>query len=81
MYSAGGRGEEEKEFVKGIPNPYLCTKYTNSYGMKNLPLGIQHFDQLIEKDCIYVDKTQQLHQLINDFQAAFLSPPLSIVGK
>lgn len=75
MYSAGGRGEEEKEFVKGIPNPYLCTKYTNSYGMKNLPLGIQHFDQLIEKSCIYVDKTQQLHQLINDFQAAFLSRP------
>ena len=43
--------------------------------MKKLPLGIQHFDQLVERGCIYVDKTQQIHQLLIDFKAAFLSRP------
>jgi hypothetical protein len=48
-------------------SPYLAN-------MKQLPLGIQHFDQLIEKDCIYVDKTAQLAELLK-IQAAFLARP------
>jgi Predicted AAA-ATPase len=43
--------------------------------MKNLPLGIQHFDELIERKAIYVDKTAQIYSLLSDFKAAFLSRP------
>jgi len=43
--------------------------------MKNLPLGIQHFDQLIVKDCIYVDKTPLICQLLSQYQAVFLARP------
>jgi Predicted AAA-ATPase/PD-(D/E)XK nuclease superfamily len=43
--------------------------------MKNLPLGIQHFNQLIERPCLYVDKTKLIVQLLNQFQTVFLSRP------
>jgi len=43
--------------------------------MKNLPLGIQNFRKIIEGDYIYVDKTQYIHNLINESSYYFLSRP------
>ncbi len=44
--------------------------------MKNLPLGIQTFAKLIEEDYLYVDKTQDIYNLISDGgQNYFLSRP------
>ena len=48
------------------------------YGMdrlKLLPLGIQDFSILREKDCLYVDKTRLIHQLTHTKRAVFLSRP------
>jgi len=43
--------------------------------MKNLPLGIQHFDQLIENGCLYVDKTPLIGQLVRQCRTVSLSRP------
>ena len=43
--------------------------------MKNLPLGINTLSKLINKNCIYVDKTEMAWQLIRQPGAFFLSRP------
>ena len=43
--------------------------------MKNLPIGIQSLQQLRDKNCIYVDKTQLVHQLVTTGSYYFLSRP------
>ena len=43
--------------------------------MKKLPLGIQSFRKLIEEDCVYVDKTHYIYDLINGASCYFLSRP------
>jgi hypothetical protein len=43
--------------------------------LKRLPVGIQSFEKLITTDCLYVDKTQQMYDLINRGSVYFLSRP------
>jgi Predicted AAA-ATPase/PD-(D/E)XK nuclease superfamily len=43
--------------------------------MKNLPIGIQSLGQIRAKNCIYVDKTQLVHQLVTSGTYYFLSRP------
>ena len=43
--------------------------------MKKLPLGKQNFEDIIERDLLYVDKTQQIYQLIQNGDLYFLSRP------
>jgi len=43
--------------------------------MKNLPIGIQEFSEIITNDCYYIDKTNLLYQLINAGKTYFLSRP------
>jgi Predicted AAA-ATPase len=43
--------------------------------MKNLPIGIQTLPQIRAKNCIYVDKTQTIHQLVTTGTYYFLSRP------
>ncbi|MBF0360974.1 MAG: ATP-binding protein [Oligoflexia bacterium] len=43
--------------------------------MKMLPIGIQSFEKLIEMNCIYVDKTKFLYNLIKSGTTYFLSRP------
>ena len=43
--------------------------------MKNLPIGIQTLVQIRAKNCIYVDKTQLVHQLATTGTYYFLSRP------
>jgi len=41
----------------------------------NLPIGIQTFKDLIDWDYIYVDKTKEAFELVNNFRYVFLSRP------
>ena len=43
--------------------------------MKNLPLGIQTLSEIRAKNCIYVDKTELVHQLVTTGKYYFLSRP------
>ncbi|GHU72594.1 ATPase AAA [Bacteroidia bacterium] len=43
--------------------------------MKNLPIGIQSFAKLRQRDCLYVDKTKDILQLITTGGVYFLSRP------
>ncbi|MDR0863320.1 MAG: AAA family ATPase, partial [Candidatus Symbiothrix sp.] len=43
--------------------------------MQNLPIGIQSFAKLRQGDCLYVDKTQDILQLITTGGVYFLSRP------
>jgi len=42
---------------------------------KKLPIGIQNFNEIIETDCVYVDKTGFIKQLIDHGKHFFLSRP------
>lgn len=43
--------------------------------MKKLPIGIQDFRELRERNSVYVDKTAIIHQLVEDSKYYFLSRP------
>ncbi len=43
--------------------------------MKNLPIGLQTLPKLREKNCVYVDKTQMIHSLVEKGIYYFLSRP------
>ncbi len=43
--------------------------------MKKLPIGEQSFEKLIQDDCVYVDKTQHIHNLVTTNSYYFLSRP------
>ena len=43
--------------------------------MKKLPIGIQTFEELIEENYIYVDKTHYIHDLITTGKYYFLARP------
>ncbi len=36
--------------------------------MKKLPIGITTFSEIIEKDYLYIDKTQIAHDLIKNYK-------------
>ena len=43
--------------------------------MKVLPIGIQSFTKLRDKNCVYVDKTELIHQLLMGSGAYFFARP------
>ncbi len=43
--------------------------------MKNLPLGMQSIEKILDEDCVYVDKTDVIYKLITEGQYYFLSRP------
>jgi Predicted AAA-ATPase/PD-(D/E)XK nuclease superfamily len=43
--------------------------------MKNLPLGMQNLSEIREMNCIYVDKTRFVHQLVTTGKFYFFSRP------
>ncbi|BAI79854.1 conserved hypothetical protein [Deferribacter desulfuricans SSM1] len=43
--------------------------------MKKLPVGIQSFRKIREENYIYVDKTKEAYELVNNFTYVFLSRP------
>ena len=42
--------------------------------MKRLPIGIEDFKELIDKDCYYVDKTSFITDIINEKVALYIRP-------
>lgn len=42
---------------------------------RNLPIGIQTFEELISRNCVYIDKTQFIQNLISVGKPYFLSRP------
>ena len=42
--------------------------------MKRLPIGIEDFKELIDKDCYYVDKTSFITDIINEKVALYTRP-------
>ena len=43
--------------------------------LKKLPLGYSDFKRIVDEDCVYVDKTQLIHQMITSGGYYFLSRP------
>jgi len=43
--------------------------------MKKLPIGIQTFEKIRKEDYVYVDKTEEAYNLINNYSYTFLSRP------
>ncbi len=43
--------------------------------MKELPIGVQTFDKIIEGGYMYVDKTGYVYEIANKFEYVFLSRP------
>jgi hypothetical protein len=43
--------------------------------MKKLPIGIQTFSKIIEEDYLYIDKTKEAFDLIDNYKYVFLSRP------
>ena len=43
--------------------------------LKKLPIGQSSFENLIDNNCVYVDKTEKLYKLITEGQFYFLSRP------
>ncbi len=48
---------------------------TGIFFMKKLPIGEQSFEELIQTDCVYVDKTEHIYNLITENKYYFLSRP------
>jgi len=48
--------------------------------MQVLPLGIQTFSEIIERDNLYVDKTQHIYRLLRAGKYFFLSRPRSLMS-
>lgn len=44
-------------------------------GMKDLPIGVQTFEDIVSGNYYYVDKTGLVHQIANKFKYVFLSRP------
>ena len=43
--------------------------------LKKCPLGVQTFEKVIEEDLLYVDKTQYIYSLAQNYSCVFLSRP------
>jgi hypothetical protein len=43
--------------------------------LKKLPIGIQTFSEIIENNYIYIDKTKEAYELIDNYKYTFLSRP------
>ena len=51
---------------------YIFLTFTD---MKKLPIGLQNFKEIIERGYLYVDKTQQIFDLIDKGKLYFFSRP------
>ena len=55
-------------------NSYLCSESKRLWHMK-YPIGIQTFEKVIQRGCVYVDKTDLVYSLVKDGDVYFLSRP------
>ena len=66
-----------KSFIEKLlsKNKNYKRKKNIQEGMKDLPLGIQDFKKIREKNYLYIDKTEHLYNLIDRGEVYFLSRP------
>jgi len=64
------RGRIDKSRIR-----YNGLKKSKSEKMKKLPIGIQTFQKIIDGDYLYIDKTQDIYELITNNSYIFLSRP------
>ena len=57
------------------PVPRYVPGYDDEVSRRRLPIGMQTFRELREKDCYYVDKTAYVERLIHEGKHYFLSRP------
>ncbi|MDR3251258.1 MAG: AAA family ATPase, partial [Tannerella sp.] len=43
--------------------------------MKNLPIGIQSFEDMRSRNYLYIDKTEHVHRIVTTGKVYFLSRP------
>ena len=43
--------------------------------LKRLPVGIQTYSEIVDRDCLYVDKTEYVYKMVNYSKYIFLSRP------
>ena len=53
---------------------YLCSE-SKHFGRMKYPIGIQTFEKVIQRGCVYVDKTDLVYSLVKDGEVYFLSRP------
>ena len=53
---------------------YLCSE-SKHFGRMKYPIGIQTFEKVIQRGCVYVDKTDLVYSLVKDGDVYFLSRP------
>jgi hypothetical protein len=62
----------KSQIQHSIKKPYLCSKF---FSMQNLPIGEQNFAKIRDLDMLYVDKTEQICQLLKGGSYNFISRP------
>jgi Predicted AAA-ATPase/PD-(D/E)XK nuclease superfamily len=62
-------------FLARFPPKNVSLPKKKSIKMKNLPIGIQSLSEIRAMNCIYVDKTEYVHQLVTTGKYYFLSRP------
>ena len=48
--------------------------------MRKLPVGVQNYSELIENNCVYVDKTFYILKLIQSGASSFFCPGRDVLG-
>jgi len=43
--------------------------------LKKLPIGIETFSEIIDNNMLYIDKTELIYNLLNNYKYIFLSRP------
>ncbi|MGM9804591.1 MAG: AAA family ATPase, partial [Muribaculaceae bacterium] len=43
--------------------------------LKPLPVGIQTYSEIVDRGCLYIDKTEYIYKMINFSKYIFLSRP------
>ena len=57
---------------------YICKRKTltmEAMELKRLPVGIQTYEEIVNLNCLYVDKTEYVYKMINFSKYIFLSRP------
>lgn len=72
---SGWRSNFSNALKNNISRCFYSTIPKEAEVMKNLPIGIQSFEKIINENCLYVDKTDLIYRLISEGQRYFMSRP------
>lgn len=67
--------EYQYKALYSVATPCSTQKEPHMTKLKKLPIGIQTFSEIREENYVYVDKTMQVKQLVDEGKYYFLSRP------